>query len=289
MRKELLLQILESSGIDTRIGVSIKPLTGGSINDVYKVAAGDAIACVKLNSASRFPEMFDKEANGLIALDVEGGPMVPRPIATGNIEDNAYLVLEYIPGGMQGSSFWDEFGQSLAVMHRYTAEHFGWEEDNYIGSLHQQNDHHKSWPEFFGECRIMPQVKMAVDDQKFTSVQARRLESLIPLLPELLPNEPPSLIHGDLWSGNFMVAEGGKPCIFDPAVYYGSREMDIAMSQLFGGFSPEFYDAYNHHFPMEKGWEDRIDLHNLYPLLVHVNLFGGGYASQVNAIVNRYM
>lgn len=288
MRKELLVQILESCGIDTSGGIKVNPLSGGSINEVFKVVTEDTVVCIKLNSASRFPDMFDKEANGLIAMDVEGGPMVPRPIATGNIEDDAYLVMEYIPGGRQRVSFWDEFGNTLASLHKHTADSFGWEEDNYIGSLHQLNDERKSWPVFFGECRIMPQVKMAVDGRQLGMKQANELESLTIRLGDLLPDEPPALIHGDLWSGNFMVADGGQPCIFDPAIYFGSREMDIAMSKLFGGFNSEFYDAYNHHFPMEKGWEDRIDLHNLYPLLVHVNLFGGGYVGQVNSIVNRY-
>lgn len=136
--------------------------------------------------------------------------------------------------------------------------------------------------------RLQPLVKLAYDSGLLDGQDARRMEILYKKLPEILPVEPPSLIHGDLWSGNYMVGNDGNPCIIDPAVYYGHREMDIAMSKLFGGFSPEFYRAYNEEYPMVKGWEKRVELNQLYPLLVHVNLFGEGYNRQVRQILKDY-
>ncbi|MFZ1687503.1 MAG: fructosamine kinase family protein, partial [Flavobacteriales bacterium] len=184
---------------------------------------------------------------------------------------------------------------SLARLHGHTNSTFGLDpastagrRDNYIGSLKQVNTGQVTWGEFFIHCRLEPQVKMAIDHQRIGMGDVLRFERLYGKLPSLFPIEPPALLHGDLWSGNFLCDAHHQPVLIDPAVYYGHREMDIAMTKLFGGFEPAFYSAYSDAWAMEIGWEERADLCNLYPLLVHVNLFGGSYAGQVAAILLRF-
>ena len=180
------------------------------------------------------------------------------------------------------------FGKQLAQLHQNTNTSFGLEESNYIGSLLQQNNLHNNWIDFFINERLKPQIKLARDNGKIDLSTITKFERLYTKLDEIFPEEPPALLHGDLWSGNFMVDEKGGPVIIDPAVYFGHREMDIAMTKLFGGFNQQLYQSYNEHFPLEKGWEQRVDICNLYPLMVHVNLFGGGYLEQVKSILNKF-
>jgi fructosamine-3-kinase len=175
------------------------------------------------------------------------------------------------------------------MMHRQTNDKFGLDHDNYIGSLNQSNKFHSTWAEFFIEERLMPQLKIAFDNKIIQRSFTRLADQLFPRLHNLCPVERPALLHGDLWSGNFMPTQDGSPCIYDPAVYYGHREMDIAMTKLFGGFDDNFYDAYNENFPLEKEWLKRVDLCNLYPLLVHVNLFGGSYIRQAETTLKQYV
>ena len=232
--------------------------------------------------------MFAAEAGGLAILKNAECIQVPNVIHNSDTGEYSFLLLDFIRSRPPTADFWHLFGQQLARLHQRTSPDFGLDHDNYIGSLRQSNNHHLRWTDFLVEERIQPQVKMAVDGRLLDNHDLRRLELLYKKLPEILPVEPPSLIHGDLWSGNYMVGSDGNPSIIDPAVYYGHREMDIAMSRLFGGFSPEFYRSYNEEYPMEKGWEKRIELNQLYPLLVHVNLFGGGYSRQVRQILMGY-
>ena len=201
---------------------------------------------------------------------------------------DAFLLLEHIEGGLKNTAFWEDFGRSLARLHATTNERFGLERDNYIGSLKQTNTPYAYWDVFFNHCRLEPQVKMARDKQRLGMGEVLRFERLYMKLAALFPPEPPALLHGDLWSGNFLCDQFNKPALIDPAVYFGHREMDIAMTKLFGGFEPAFYSAYNAERPMEQGWEERVDLCNLYPLLVHVNLFDGGYAQQVRDVLIRF-
>jgi protein-ribulosamine 3-kinase len=264
------------------------PVGGGSINDAYRLDTNEGRFFVKVNSGDRFPSMFEAEADGLKRLREAGPIRVPEVIAVGEDHDDSYLLLEHIDGGARTGTFWDDFGRSLARVHARTCEHFGLKRSNYIGSLKQVNDPHGTWETFFIHCRLEPQVKMARDRQRIGMGDVLRFERLYARLGSLFPKEPPALLHGDLWNGNFLVGPQGEPVLIDPAVYYGHREMDIAMTKLFSGFDDAFYTAYNADHPMEKGWEERVDLCNLYPLLVHVNLFGGGYAAQVQQVLKRY-
>ena len=179
-------------------------------------------------------------------------------------------------------------GRRLALLHKHSSDHFGLDHNNYIGSLVQSNRKHLSWTDFFREERLNAQVKLARNTGKLDKGVVSSFERFYNKLDEIFPVEPPALVHGDLWGGNFMVNENGVAVIIDPAIYYGNREMDIGMSMLFGGFSNEFYELYNQHYPLQPEWRNRIEYCNLYPLMVHVNLFGGGYLNSVNTILRQF-
>lgn len=272
------------------------PVGGGSINDAYRLDTNKGPFFVKVNPGSRqgkpadrFPSMFEAEAEGLNRLRAANVIRVPLVLASGEDHDDSYLLLEHIEGGVKTTGFWEDFGRSMARLHGHTNTGFGLECDNYIGPLKQVNTLHAKWDDFFIHCRLEPQVMMARDKQRIGMGDVLRFERLYAKLPSLFPQEAPALLHGDLWSGNFLCASDGSPVLIDPAVYFGHREMDIAMTKLFGGFEPAFYSTYNVEWPLEHDWEERIDLCNLYPLLVHVNLFGGGYAAQLSAALKRYV
>jgi protein-ribulosamine 3-kinase len=265
-----------------------RSIGGGCINDAYSLNTNTGKYFIKYNSANAFPGMFEKEADGLKILSDSNSITVPEVIATGATDTDSYLLLQYIESVSPGRHFWVDFGTNLADLHRNSSAYFGLNHDNYIGSLVQTNKPHPDFFGFFISQRIEPQLKNARNKGTFSQSDLRYFDSLFNSLHNIVPIEKPALIHGDLWNGNFMISADGSPCLIDPAVYYGHRESDIAMTQLFGGFHPDFYHAYNHAWPMEKDWQKRMDIFNLYPLLVHVNLFGGGYAGQVLRIIRQF-
>ncbi len=264
------------------------PVGGGSINETFKLSTTAGSFFVKKNSASLYPHMFQKEGEGLEILSDTNGIEIPEVIGVGESGDESFLILKYIEVGSKNSSFWDDFGQQLATLHKNTDEYFGLNHDNYIGSLEQFNNQHSSWSDFFREERLEKQVRLARNNGKIDKGTVDAFDRFYAKLDNVFPVEPPALLHGDLWGGNFMVNEVGSPVIIDPAVYYGHREMDLGMSQLFGGFDRQFYISYNKHYPLENGWEERLEYCNLYPLLVHVNLFGGGYIQSVKSILHKF-
>lgn len=266
----------------------LRPVGGGSINDAYALATSRSHYFLKVNQAERFPGMFEAESSGLRLMKESGEIGVPEPYSTGQEADEAFILMEFVEGGRADRGFWERFGKELARMHRHRSDRFGLDHDNYIGSLPQYNDRRDDWATFFAELRLEPQMRMAREHDKMDASDHRAFEKLYERLDRLFPKESPALIHGDLWSGNYMVGLEGTPYIVDPAVYYGHREMDLGMSTLFGRFDDAFYRAYDEEYPLETGWEERLDLANLYPLMVHVNLFGGGFASEVRAILKRF-
>jgi len=268
--------------------LSQSPIGGGSINTALKVETNKGIFFIKHNSKHLYPAMFEKEALGLKILGDANTVRVPEVITFDDVGEDSFLILNFIESGNMTKDFWDLFAKNLVALHKNTNKNFGLNHDNYIGSLKQFNDWENSWSDFFREQRLEVQLKMARDSSLLERSIVSAFERFYKRIDEIFPNEQPSLVHGDLWSGNFMVGEKGEPIIIDPAVYYGHREMDLGMSQLFGGFSNEFYNSYNKYFPLEKGWQKRMDYCNLYPLLVHVNLFGGGYMSSVKSIISRF-
>jgi fructosamine-3-kinase len=268
--------------------LSIIPVSGGSINEAFKLKTRSGNYFLKYNHAGRYPAMFEKEARGLQLLANAAIIQVPEVIQYGEAGAYAFLLLQYIESANEAPRFWDDFGEKLAKLHAVKSNKFGLDHDNYMGSLHQYNGLHDRWVEFFISERLERQVKLARENAAIESTDAKSFERLYKRLDEIFPPATPSLLHGDLWSGNFMTGADGKACLIDPAVYFGHPEIDIAMTTLFGGFSSAFYEAYNRHHPMEKGWQQRLDYYNLYPLMVHVNLFGSSYLGSVRRILKRF-
>ncbi len=260
---------------------------GGSINETFRLDGRDRSFFVKLHHARQL-DMFEAEAEGLNVLRQAGSLRVPEPLLYGVSGNRAYLVLEYLPLGGSGSAA--RLGEGLAAMHRMTAEQFGWHRDNTIGSTPQRNTREKSWVDFWAKHRLGFQLELARESGAGRKLEASGYE-LIEYLPALMDGREPeaSLLHGDLWSGNYAYTLQGEPSIFDPAVYYGDRETDLAMTELFGGFSADFYAAYNNAWPLDAGYATRKTLYNLYHILNHFNLFGGGYLSQAQGMIDRLL
>jgi fructosamine-3-kinase len=262
---------------------------GGCINNGGKLTTSHGTYFLKWNDAAKFPNMFRAEAKGLKLLAESKSIYIPEVIGTGEAGSFQFLVLDFIHASHRGRHYWRDFGAQLAALHRNTSSSFGLDHNNYIGSLSQQNTPCTSWIDFFIHNRLDAQIRLAERAALIDKSHRRNFETLYTQLPDLLPTEKPALLHGDLWSGNIMVNQHGAPGLIDPAVYFGHREMDIAMTQLFGGFNPEFLEVYHEAFPLAPGVKDRLQLYNLYPLLVHVNLFGGDYLAQVNSILRRFI
>ncbi|HKK38711.1 MAG TPA: fructosamine kinase family protein [Cryomorphaceae bacterium] len=269
--------------------IRVSIVGGGSINDARRLETSVGTYFAKINSATEYPGMFDAEATGLNFLKANCQFRIPQPIATGITEEIQWILMENINSTNRKPDFWEEFGRKLADMHKHSADYFGFGENNYLGSLIQKNDKRETWESFFTDMRINPQLEMAKQNGLATSEFLRLFEKMLSRVERYFPKEPPAAVHGDLWTGNFMTDSHGEAVIFDPAVYYGHREMDLGMSKLFGGFDKRFYDAYNEVYPLESGWEERIHVANLYPLLAHVNLFGGSYTGQVIQILRRHI
>ena len=232
--------------------------------------------------------MLESEAKGLAMLRDAGAVQVPKVVGHALADGHTLLLMEWLEPGRRGADFFLRFGAGLAQLHSHSDATFGLDHDNYIGSLPQCNRRHPTWTAFFTEERLDPQLRMAVDDGALGRETVRHFERLYARLEEIFPTEPPALLHGDLWIGNYLTGPDGHAAIVDPAVYFGHREMDLAMTRLFGGFDAAFYIGYHDIHPLEPGFEARVDICNLYPLLVHVNLFGGGYAGQVREVLMRF-
>lgn len=267
--------------------VELIPLSGGDINQVFKIKTNQNTFVAKVNVEKRFPQMFKKEKFGLHLLG-ETGIKTPEVIAEFIHENMQFLLLEYIKEERKTPQFWSNFATGLAKLHKKESVFFGLETDNYIGSLVQKNTKKASWEDFFIENRISPLVKKAFDKSLLQINHLRQFENLFQKLNEIVPQEKPSLVHGDLWSGNLMSGKNQCPVFIDPAVYFGNREMDIAMTQLFGGFDNSYLDFYNELFPLQRGWEERIQIHKLYPNLVHLIIFGRSYLSGIENVIRKF-
>lgn len=262
----------------------ITPLAGGSINKVFLLITSEGKKVLKLNEARKFPGMFEAEAEGLRELKKSQSVDVPDVFTTGETDKLAYLLLEYKEEASQKTVFWSRFAQELAALHQTTSDKFGFHSSNYIGSLPQYNHQHTSAAEFYLTQRLKPQFKMASEN----GFSFHELEAVFQNISKAIPEEAPALIHGDLWSGNYITNEKGLPCLIDPAVSYASREMDLAMMKLFGGYPEEVFTEYNQIFPLQPGFEDRIPIWQLYYLLVHLNIFGSSYLGAVKNILSRF-
>ncbi len=266
---------------------NVSPVPGGCINKTSKVTTNQGVFFIKVNSLDQ-SDLFHKEQLGLLTLKQKSTLGIPEVIGLGSSNGNSYLILEWIEKGIANGSFWDKFGQRLGLQHKVSSSQFGLDHDNHIGSLPQANNSHESWTDFFIEERLKPQLEMAHNSGLIGSSILTQFDILFTKLEPLVPDEPPSLLHGDLWSGNFLCGQGPEPYIFDPAVYFGHRETELAFTTMFGGFDQQFYSAYSEEYPIKPGFQDRIEIHNLYPLLVHVNLFGPSYLSGVERTLKRF-
>ncbi len=269
-----------SEFIEELVGHTIQktvPVSGGDISRAYKLSGGGDEYFCKVHGKSGALSMFQAEMEGLNAIRETGVIKAPRVFHCKPWEAGAVLIMEFVRSKRPTDTEMAIFGSQLAQMHLLDANYFGWHSNNFIGSLPQPNTQKDRWSDFYLTERLLPQLKIAQDHQLLTSSEIPSEASMILVLEELCPDISPSLLHGDLWGGNYLIAEDGTPCLIDPAVYYGHCEVDIAMSQLFGGFGNSFYRAYQKDLPGDTLSPDRIRIYQLYYLLVHLNLFGRSY------------
>ncbi len=260
---------------------------GGCINQASRIRYGGTTYFVKLNTASGY-DMFAAEAKGLEELRQCNALRIPAPVCVGSDRQSAWLVMENLALGGHGSG--TDLGEGLAAMHRITRDKYGWDIDNTIGSTPQENAWLDDWFDFWRERRLRFQLELAARNGAGSGLLSRG-EALLEEFPRLFDGYTPqaSLLHGDLWSGNYAYTSAGEPAIFDPAVYYGDREADLAMTELFGGFGRDFYAAYNNAWPLDSGYSVRKTLYNAYHILNHFNLFGGGYLSQAQRMIESLL
>jgi len=261
-------------------------VSGGCIHRATVLEGGGTRFFAKLNER-RFLDAFAAEADGLEAL-AGGGIRAPTVIAQGAVAESAFLALEYLELGPGDAAAHARLGRQLAALHAHRGERFGWQRDNFIGATPQRNRAADAWPEFWARERLAPQLQLAAENGLGGKMQ-RLGEALLAALPQLLGGHAPAaaLVHGDLWGGNAAFLPDGTPVLFDPAVYYGDREVDLAMTELFGGFPAAFRTAYREAAPLDDGYPLRRELYNLYHVLNHANLFGGGYAAQAERMMDR--
>ena len=263
-------------------------LSGGSINAAYRLTGENGKEYfVKTNQTGR-QDMFEAEARGLQELASSNTLKVPKALCFGDDQKQSYIVMEYLE--MSGRADQVALGEQLAALHRVTADQFGWDIDNTIGATHQPNAWMDSWLNFWREQRLGYQLQLAA--QKGYGGELQSLgEKLLIEMPKLFSGHyvSPSMLHGDLWGGNVAGLNDGTPVIFDPAFYYGDREADLAMTTLFGGFGGQFYAAYNEAWPLDKGYEVRKTFYNIYHIINHLNMFGGGYHGQAINMIERVL
>ena len=289
MDSQLRKAIADAMGTEIR---ESRRIGGGSINEAAIVTTPAGRFFVKWNRHP-IPDQFDREAEGLHAMRASGTRLViPEPVVcrrpSGEVP--AFLVLEYLEPGPRRPDFDEELGRGLAELHRATADAFGFDHDNYCGATPQPNTWTADWVTFYRENRLRFQIELAARKRSVSACDRATYDRLLGRLDDLLDAdaERPALIHGDLWSGNLHGTPDGRPSVIDPAAYYGHREAELGMMSLFGGFSSRVYAAYDEVFPLKPGWRERLPLYELYHVLNHYNLFGGGYGSQALAIARRF-
>ena len=263
----------------------LSQLGGGSINSVFLVELEKSKIVLKINDSLRFPGMFENEKKGLLKLNASG-VQTPQVIFERSKDNLAFLALEYIPNGNFGD--WELFGEKLAALHTNKNEFFGLDYDNYIGSLRQVNKKENNWKGFYSNQRLLHLTKFAFDKELLSKTDSKKMEELCNKLDTYLPFAKPSLIHGDLWSGNLIFDGQGKPVFIDPAIYYGHPEMDWAMLSLFGSYPETAIKSYCNIIPLENNYFEREKIYQLYPLLVHLILFGRSYYRDISEILNFY-
>lgn len=286
--QEAIEKSLSANANQPELVLGLEPMVGGDINEVYLLTTNLRKVVAKLHLHPAHDDMFEAEARGLQLLKNANALRVPNVFGLGRHDFTAFLLIEYLPEGKRAPDFWKVFGRQLADLHRQTNATFGLDHNNYIGALPQPNKPQSSWAEFYATQHLEYQARYGRKVGWMSRHLSSLLDRLFHRLEDLFPAEPPALLHGDLWSGNYLVGPQNEPCLIDPAVYYGHREMDLAMTKLFGGFQTQLYATYNEVFPLAVDWEERLPVSQLYPIMVHANLFGGGYGAQAEAIIKRF-
>jgi protein-ribulosamine 3-kinase len=261
---------------------------GGNFNLAVRVKSGHSEYFIKWTQGEHLG-LFEAEAKNLQLIKNTGAIDVPSVLGVGTLDEKEYLMMECIQSAEKSANYWSDFGHKLAQLHQNTGTlGHGLDYPNFLGAAKQDNAWETNGVQFFIEKRLKKQVDAAVYHRRISAELENRFEVLFEKLPNLIPNENSALLHGDLWSGNAMVNDRGEITLVDPCSYFGLREAELAFTTMFGGFPTEFYEAYHRTFPIEKGFHERIPLYNLYPLMVHVNLFGEGYLPAVNKILASY-
>ena len=279
------------SHIEATLGTRVRqlsPISGGDINEARRVQTDRGDFFLKYNERPEAGSMFRAEVAGLDLLRGTEGVRVPEIVALSDDTAPAFLLLEFIDAVRPSQAGLTAFGRGLAALHRRSHKTFGGTPANFIGRLPQSNQPHASWPDFYAHERLLPQMRSAVVSGRLSGRRETALQRLIARLPEICPEEPPALTHGDLWSGNYLFDARQRPVLIDPAVAYQHREMDLAMLALFGDPGEAFWKAYREAYPTAPGLRDRLSVCKLYYLLVHVNLFGGSYVASVERILGQF-
>ncbi len=261
---------------------------GGCINNAAIVETDDETFFIKFNTEAP-ADMFETEFRGLKLLQ-KANMRVPEPLGYGRVDNTLFILLKTIKSDRKAPRFWENFGAGLALMHKnFGSSSFGLEYDNYIGRLPQVNKTGKNWIDFFINNRLDYQLLLAYNNRLIEESMVKQFHRFYNIMPDLLPVEKPALLHGDLWAGNFMTGNDGYVILIDPAVYYGHREIELSFTRMFGGFDEKFYASYNEEWPLEKDFDQRVDIYNLYPTLVHLNLFGVSYLPGITRVLDRYI
>ena len=276
-----------SNLIDFNIN-TIQSVSGGDISTAFLIQTRKNSYFIKVNSKPWALDMFKVEAKGLKAISNTNTIRTPEVIACDTFKNESFILMEYVESKSASSKDMELFGRQLAQLHEVTSDEFGFEVDNFIGSIHQYNKKHKTWNDFYTEERLNPQLELARSKGLLHDSEIPETELVKTTCFSYFKNIRPSLLHGDLWSGNYLIASGGTPYLIDPATYFGHSEVDIAMSKLFGGFGQSFYDSYHEIIPKDEFTKIRIELYQLYYLLVHLNLFGSSYYGSVKNILRKY-
>lgn len=265
------------------------PVSGGDISNAFLLETDTERFFCKVNLNSSAFDMFQAEKAGLAAIAQTKTIATPKVFLSEKWQTGGYLLMEYLEPKSSTPKDMELLGHQLAALHKLSSsETFGWTSDNFIGSLPQPNKTNPDWGSFYIAERLLPQLRMAQDAKLLSLGEIPTETKLLKTCERLFPKTEPSLSHGDLWSGNYLISQNGNPYLIDPAVYYGHHEIDIAMTQLFGGFEASFYQAYSEHFPEIGGEKERRDIYQLYYLLVHLNLFGASYHPACKHIIIRY-
>lgn len=269
--------------------IQFSSVSGGSINEAYCITVNNRQVFCKINSASKFPHLFEKEKSGLALIQKQNAIKTPGIVAYLEVDRQQVLLLNWIREGERTKNFWKKFGTQLAILHQQSNNYFGLDEDNYMGSVPQNNQQTNNWIDFFIRQRLEPLIAQCTDQKLLTAYHQKQFEKLYLKLSTIFNKvEKPSLLHGDLWSGNFMCNENSEPVLIDPAVYFGHPSADLAMTTLFGGFQSSFYEAYHYHSPFPANYKEQWQVCNFYPLLIHLFLFGRNYLVQIEQALKQF-